>query len=52
MRSSSFHLAVRSDRVMEPTLSCSAPHPTARCAMVTSSLSPDRADTMVSHPQS
>ena len=31
MRSPSFHLAMRSERAKEPTLSCWTPQPTARC---------------------
>ncbi len=30
MRNPSFHLAMRSEREKEPTLSCFAPQPTAR----------------------
>ena len=52
MRSTSFHLAMRSLRANEPTLSCPAFQPTARCAMATSSDSPERADTMVPNPAS
>ena len=51
MRSTSFHFAMRSERVNEPTLSWPASQPTARCAMVTSSVSPERADTMVREPR-
>ena len=50
IRRASFHLAVRSDRANDPTLSWPTPQPTARCTMVTSSDSPDRADTMADHP--
>ena len=50
MRSTSFHLAIRSERENDPTLSCPAPHPMARWAMVTSSVSPDLAETMVPNP--
>ena len=49
IRSTSFHFAIRSDRANEPTLSCPASQPTARCAIETSSVSPDRADTIVPH---
>ena len=50
IRSTSFHLAMRSERENEPTLSCPASQPTARCAIVVSSLSPERADTIVPKP--
>src|SRR5882724_1875710 len=50
MRSASFHLAMRSERAKEPTLSCPASQPAARCTMVTSSVSPERAETMVPQP--
>ena len=46
MRSASFHFAMRSERENEPTLSCSTLQPTARWTMVTSSVSPERAETM------
>ena len=52
MRMSSFHFAVRSPRVMDPTLIWRVFQPTARCAMVTSSDSPERALTMVARPSS
>src|SRR3989344_327856 len=51
MRSISFHFAMRSERVKLPTLSCPAFQPVARCAMVTSSLSPDRAETIAPQPR-
>ena len=47
MRSASFHFAIRSERANEPTLSCPAFQPTARCTIDTSSVSPERADTIV-----
>ena len=50
MRSISFHFAIRSERENEPTLNWPASQPTARWAMVTSSLSPERAETMVPKP--
>ncbi len=50
MRSASFHFAIRSERAKEPTLSWSAPQPTARWTIDTSSLSPERAETMARHP--
>ena len=52
MRKASFHLAIRSLRAKEPTLSCPTPQPTARCTIVTSSVSPDRAETMPARPDS
>src|SRR6185312_541091 len=50
MRSASFHFAMRSERAKEPTLSCGTPHPIARWTMVTSSLSPDRAEMIAPQP--
>src|SRR5262249_7945020 len=50
IRSASFHFAMRSERANEPTLSWSAPHPTARWTIATSSVSPDRAETIVAQP--
>src|SRR5437899_11922802 len=50
MRSPSFHFAMRSERAKEPTFSCPASQPTARCTIVTSSVSPERAETMVRQP--
>ena len=50
MRSASFHFARRSLRANDPTLSCPAFQPTARCATMTSSLSPERAETIVPKP--
>ena len=41
---------LRSLRANDPTLSCPAFQPTARCATVTSSDSPDRAETIVPKP--
>ena len=46
MRSASFHFAMRSPRANEPTFNCPAPQPIAKCTMVVSSVSPERADTM------
>ena len=40
-------LIMRSERENEPTFNCPASQPTARCTMVTSSVSPERAETMV-----
>ena len=51
-RSASFHFAMRSDRAKDPTFNCPTPHPMARCTMVTSSVSPDRALTMPAKPTS
>ena len=50
MRNSWFHFAVRSPRVIDPTFTPSAAQPTARSATVESSVSPERADTMVVNP--
>ena len=47
MRSTSFHFAIRSERANEPTLSWPAFQPTARWAIATSSVSPERAETIV-----
>ena len=47
MRSASFHFAMRSERANEPTLSWPAFQPTARWTIETSSVSPERADTIV-----
>ena len=44
-RRHSFHLAMRSERVIDPTFSCPEPSPAARCVIDTSSVSPDRAET-------
>ena len=52
MRSPSFHFAIRSDRAKEPTLSWPAFQPTARWTIVTSSVSPERAETTVRQPAS
>src|SRR6478672_5241256 len=41
MRRTSFHLAMRSERVNEPTFSWPASQPTLRWAMVMSSVSPE-----------
>ena len=49
MRRSSFHFAMRSDRAKLPTLIWPASQPVARWAMETSSVSPDRAETMAPH---
>ena len=46
MRNASFHLAIRSLRANEPTLSCPTDQPIARCTMLTSSVSPERAETI------
>ena len=51
IRNISFHFAMRSDRVKLPTFSCPAFQPVARCAMVTSSLSPERAETIAPQPR-
>src|SRR6185503_18579221 len=51
IRNASFHLAMRSERANEPTLSCPASQPTARCTIVTSSVSPERAETIVPQPE-
>ena len=48
--STSFHLAVRSTARNEPTFSWPTPHPMARCTIVTSSVSPERAEMMCSNP--
>ena len=50
MRKASFHFAIRSERANEPTLSWPASHPTLICTIVTSSVSPERADTIVPKP--
>ena len=52
MRSASFHFAMRSERAKEPTLSWPAPQPTARWTIVTSSVSPERAETIAPQPAS
>lgn len=52
MRRTSFHLAMRSERVNEPTFSWPASQPTLRWAMVMSSVSPERAETIVPNPAS
>src|SRR3546814_1758351 len=49
IRSISFHFAMRSERVKLPTFNCPASQPVERCAMVTSSLSPERAETITPH---
>jgi hypothetical protein len=46
MRSTAFHLAMRSLRANEPTFSWPTCQPMARSTMVVSSVSPERADTM------
>ena len=46
MRSPSFHFAMRSARANEPTLSWPASQPTARWTIETSSVSPERAETI------
>lgn len=50
MRMASFHLAMRSERAKEPTFRPGARQPTARWTMVTSSVSPERAETMPPKP--
>ena len=50
MRSASFHFAIRSERANEPTLSWPAFQPTARWTIDTSSVSPERAETIVPKP--
>src|SRR5277367_1952954 len=50
IRKHSFHFAIRSDRANDPTLIWPASQPMARCAIVTSSVSPERAETMVEKP--
>ena len=50
MRSASFHLAVRSERAHEPTFNWPAAQPTARWTIVTSSVSPERAETIDDQP--
>lgn len=50
MRKHSFHFAIRSERVNEPTLSCPTPSPTERWLIETSSVSPDRAETTLRYP--
>jgi hypothetical protein len=49
MRSNRFHFAVRSDRMVEPTLICRVCQATARSASQLSSLSPERADSRVAN---
>ena len=46
MRRPSFHFAMRSEREKLPTLSWGTPQPTARCTIDTSSVSPERAETI------
>src|SRR5207248_4540857 len=50
MRKHSFHFAMRSERANEPTFNCPTPQPIARCTIVTSSVSPERAETIAPHP--
>src|SRR6516225_8443316 len=52
IRKASFHFAMRSERAKEPTLSWPASQPTARCTIVMSSVSPERAETIVVRPVS
>ena len=52
IRSASFHFAIRSERANEPTLSRPAFQPTARWTIETSSVSPERAETIVANPAS
>src|SRR3546814_15415274 len=51
IRSISFHFAMRSERVKLPTFNCPAFQPVARWAMLTSSLSHDRADKHAPQPR-
>ena len=46
IRRPSFHFAMRSEREKEPTFNWSTPQPTARWTIETSSLSPERAETI------
>ena len=46
MRRASFHLAMRSPRANEPTFNCPVCQPIAKCTIVVSSVSPERADTI------
>src|SRR5688572_24708360 len=50
IRMASFHLAIRSERAKEPTFSCPAFQPVARWTIATSSVSPERAETMLAKP--
>ena len=51
MRSPSFHLAMRSDREKEPTFNWPARQPMARWTIDVSSVSAERAETIVPNPQ-
>ena len=50
MRINSFHFAVLSLRVIDPTFTMSADQPVAKCATETSSVSPERAETITLMP--
>src|SRR3974377_2010384 len=52
IRKASFHFAMRSERAKDRPLSGPAPQPTARCTMVMSSGSPERAEMIVVSPVS
>ena len=41
---------MRSEREKLPTFSCGTPQPIARCTIDTSSVSPERADTIAPYP--
>ena len=41
---------MRSERANDPTFNCFTPQPTARCTIVTSSVSPERADRIAPKP--
>ena len=50
MRSNSLYFATRSVRLIEPVFICPVPKPTAKCAMVVSSVSPERCDMTARQP--
>lgn len=50
IRSTSFHFTIRSERWNEPTFSCPAPSPTDKWLIKLSSVSPERAETMLCQP--
>ena len=50
MRNPSFHFAMRSDLANEPTFNIGEPQPTAKWTIVTSSVSPERAETIALQP--
>ena len=52
MRSSRLYLATRSERESDPVLIWPHPEPTARSAIVVSSVSPDRCETTTAQPAS